>query len=74
MRGHKVVIRLLVDRDDVEADSKDGGGRTPIWLFEPPIRQSARLTAKAFEPQSPKEVPPLLLATSLHRTTRRPDR
>jgi hypothetical protein len=29
--GHEAVIRLLVDRDDVEADSKDKYGRTPLW-------------------------------------------
>jgi ankyrin repeat protein len=28
--GHEAVVRLLVERDDVEADSKDGSGRTPL--------------------------------------------
>jgi ankyrin repeat protein len=28
--GHEAVVRLLVERDDVEADSKDQGGRTPL--------------------------------------------
>ena len=28
--GHEVVVRLLVERDDVEADSKDQYGRTPL--------------------------------------------
>jgi hypothetical protein len=36
----------------------------PRWLFEPPIRESARSTARAFELQSLKAVPPLLLAMS----------
>jgi Ankyrin repeats (3 copies) len=29
--GHEAVVRLLVARDDVEADSKDVDGRTPLW-------------------------------------------
>lgn len=29
------MVRLLVERDDVEADSKDEGGRTPLlWAAE----------------------------------------
>lgn len=28
--GHEAVVRLLVERDDVEADSKDKYGRTPL--------------------------------------------
>ena len=31
-RGHEAVVRLLVERDDVEIDSKDRWGRTPLWL------------------------------------------
>ena len=29
-RGHETVVKLLVERDDVEADSKDNGGQTPL--------------------------------------------
>ncbi|KAI9824247.1 MAG: hypothetical protein M1832_002054 [Thelocarpon impressellum] len=29
--GHEAIVRLLVDRDDVEADAKDQDGRTPLW-------------------------------------------
>ena len=29
--GHEAVVRLLVERDDVEADLKDQRGRTPLW-------------------------------------------
>ena len=29
--GHEAVVRLLVERDDVEADSKDEDDRTPLW-------------------------------------------
>jgi hypothetical protein len=29
--GCEAVVRLLVERDDVEADSKDENGRTPLW-------------------------------------------
>ena len=29
--GHEAVVKLLVDRDDVEADSKDIDGQTPLW-------------------------------------------
>ena len=29
--GHEAVVRLLVEQDDVEADSKDERGRTPLW-------------------------------------------
>ncbi|KAI9845534.1 MAG: hypothetical protein M1838_001702 [Thelocarpon superellum] len=29
-RGHEAVVRLLVDRDDVEVDSKDQSGQTPL--------------------------------------------
>jgi hypothetical protein len=33
--GHEVMVRLLVKRDDVEADSKDEGGRKPLsWVAE----------------------------------------
>ena len=28
--GHEAVVKLLVERDDVEADSKDKNGRTPL--------------------------------------------
>jgi len=28
--GHKAVVRLLLERDDVEKDSKDGYGQTPL--------------------------------------------
>ena len=28
--GHEAVVKLLVERDDVEADSKDNDGRTPL--------------------------------------------
>ena len=28
--GHEAVVKLLVDRDDVEADSKDENGQTPL--------------------------------------------
>jgi ankyrin repeat protein len=31
MKGHRAVFRLLVERDDVEVDSKDIFGRTPLW-------------------------------------------
>ena len=31
-RGHKSVVRLLIDRDDVDADSKDNDGMTPFSL------------------------------------------
>jgi ankyrin repeat protein len=30
--GHEAVVRLLVERDDVEAHSKDKDGRTPLSL------------------------------------------
>ena len=30
--GHEAVVKLLVDRDDVAADSKDRSGRTPLLL------------------------------------------
>ena len=30
MRGHEAVVKLLADRDDVEADSKDQWGRTAL--------------------------------------------
>ena len=30
--GHEAVVKLLVERDDVEADSKDDGGWTPLSL------------------------------------------
>ncbi|KFZ25020.1 hypothetical protein V502_00512 [Pseudogymnoascus sp. VKM F-4520 (FW-2644)] len=30
--GHEAVVRLFVERDDVEADSKDEEGQTPLWL------------------------------------------
>jgi hypothetical protein len=29
--GHEAVVRLLVERDDVEADPEDKDGRTPLW-------------------------------------------
>ena len=29
-RGHEAVVKLLVERGDVEADSKDNSGRTPL--------------------------------------------
>ena len=28
--GHEAVVKLLVDRDDVKADSKDIDGQTPL--------------------------------------------
>ena len=28
---HEAVVRLLVEPEDVEADSKDKDGRTPLW-------------------------------------------
>ncbi|KAF2186011.1 hypothetical protein K469DRAFT_573971, partial [Zopfia rhizophila CBS 207.26] len=30
MNGHEALAKLLVERDDVEADSKDNDGRTPL--------------------------------------------
>ena len=33
-RDHEAVVRLvrlLVEREDVDVDSKDKGGRTPLW-------------------------------------------
>ncbi|KFY17788.1 hypothetical protein V492_00386 [Pseudogymnoascus sp. VKM F-4246] len=30
--GREAVVRLLVEREDVEADSKDEHGRTPLWI------------------------------------------
>jgi ankyrin repeat protein len=30
-RGHETIIKLLLARDDVEADSKDKDDRTPLW-------------------------------------------
>jgi ankyrin repeat protein len=33
--GYDVVVKLLLDRDDVEADSKDNHGQTPLlWAAE----------------------------------------
>ena len=33
--GHDVMVRLLVERNDVETGSKDEGGRTPLsWAAE----------------------------------------
>lgn len=29
--GHETVVKLLVDRDDVEADLKDIDSQTPLW-------------------------------------------
>jgi len=29
--GHEAIVRLLVERDDVEGDSKDKDDRTPLW-------------------------------------------
>jgi len=29
--GHEAIVKLLLERDDVAADSKDGYGRTPLW-------------------------------------------
>ena len=29
--GHEAVVKLLVDRDDVEADSNDIDGQMPLW-------------------------------------------
>jgi ankyrin repeat protein len=35
VRGHEAVVKLLVERDDVEADSKDQYGLTPLlWAAE----------------------------------------
>jgi ankyrin repeat protein len=28
--GHEAVVKLLVEQEDVEADSKDANGRTPL--------------------------------------------
>jgi ankyrin repeat protein len=28
--GHEAVVKLLVEREDIEADSKDANGRTPL--------------------------------------------
>jgi len=33
--GHEAVVRLLVERDDVEADAKDEDGRTPEMADRP---------------------------------------
>jgi ankyrin repeat protein len=32
LQGHEAVVRLLVKRDDVEVDSKDDCGQTPLSL------------------------------------------
>jgi ankyrin repeat protein len=29
--GHEAVVRLLIERDDVDADLKNNSGRTPLW-------------------------------------------
>ena len=31
MGGNEAVVKLLVERDDVAANSKDKDGRTPLW-------------------------------------------
>jgi ankyrin repeat protein len=46
-RGHEAVVRLLVERDDVEADSKDQFGRTPLlWAVENGHEAVVRLLAE----------------------------
>jgi ankyrin repeat protein len=42
--GHEEVVRLLVERDDVEADSKDDNDRTPLsWAAENGHEATVRL-------------------------------
>jgi hypothetical protein len=40
--GHEAVVRLLVQRDDVEADSKDYHGRTPLLQAAPYFRLACK--------------------------------
>lgn len=54
--GHDAVVRLMLERDDVDTDSKDGYGHTPLsWAVKLGHRAVMRLLVMALRRAEPRK-------------------